>query len=169
MCNLGSMFYKTINILFGILFSVLMIPSDMVKYNFTYLLNQPIIRYWGYLVCILGAYLLYKKLTSLVKLTTFKKARMCIFLLFTCMLLSALLPYHDHGDLLSQLHLLFALLSFLLLHRLLFEFRYFNRKITYFYLSCLFLSFLFVITFQSITGISEYIFVMGLWISFLFI
>lgn len=169
MCNIGPMHYKLLNILFPILFSLLMIPSGLIKYNFTGLLNENIICYFAYVICLIGAILLFFKLKILLKRTFMKKANIYLLVLFTCMLLTLLLPYDQNGDLCSQFHLLFALLSFMILHRILFEFRFFNKKVTTFYLSCLILSFLFVITFQSITGVSEYIFVMGLWICFQFI
>lgn len=169
MCNIGPMHYKLLNILFVISFSLLMIPSGLIKYNFTGLLNEEIICYFAYIVCAMGALLLFVKLKILFKRTSCKKANMYLAILFASLLLTILLPYQESGDFFSQLHLLFALLSFIVLHRILFEFKDFNRKITYFYLSCLLLSFMFVITFSSITGLSEYIFVMGLWISFQFL
>ena len=52
--------------------------------------------------------------------------------------------------------------AFLYLHYLLYAFYWYRQKATMFYIACLTMSGCFVLTYSSITGLSEWIFIIGL-------
>ncbi|MGN8626334.1 hypothetical protein [Bulleidia sp. HCP3S3_F2] len=95
----------------------------------------------------------------LYHLITNKKKLIPLFILVT---LTAITPYNATGDIASQFHLFFALAAFLYLHYLLYAFYWYRQKATMFYIACLTMSGCFVLTYSSITGLSEWIFIIGL-------
>ena len=155
---------KFLLIVFLFFFTFYMIFNNPLLYNFTGLLNSTH-RSSAMIVCVLCVIICLSFLYTLLEKYSVPKRKLQCLLLCACMFLSAFTPFTTTDSLASQLHLLFALLSFLYLHRILFQFVFISQKVSCFYTGCLFLSGLFVITCQSITGISEVIFMDGWMIS----
>ncbi len=143
---------------FLIIFTLFMWINDPIKYNYTGLINHSSTKILAIVICLYWCFLLFFHLYQL-------KKKQNIFILFPFILCTMFTPYSDTGDLLSQIHLFVALATMLYLHWILYSFYWYSRKITTFYLCCLLLSGLFVLTYSSITGISEWIFIVGLMIS----
>jgi uncharacterized membrane protein YfhO len=143
---------------FLIIFTLFMWINDPIKYNYTGLLNHSSTRVISIILCLYWCFLLLYHLYEL-------KKKQNIFILFPLILCTMFTPYSDTGDFLSQLHLMLALITLFYLHWLLYSFYWYSRKITTFYVCCLLLSGFFVLTYSSITGISEWIFVVGLMLS----
>ena len=141
-----------------------MLFHNPILYNFTGLLNSTH-RSSAMILCMLCVIICLSCVYTLLEKYCIPRRKLQCFLLCACMCLSAFTPFTTTDALSSQLHLLFALLSFLYLHRILFQFAFISQKVSHFYIGCLFLSGLFVITYQSITGISEIIFMDGWMIS----
>lgn len=151
-------------IVFSFFFTFYMLFHNPILYNFTGLLNSTH-RSSAMILCILCVVICLSCVYTLLEKYCIPRRKLQCFLLCACMCLSAFTPFTTTDALSSQLHLLFALLSFLYLHRILFQFAFISQKVSHFYIGCLFLSGLFVITYQSITGISEIIFMDGWMIS----
>lgn len=152
-------------IAFPIIYTIFVFHYGIIDFNMTGLINHHETRIFSIIISLIWTivilYLLYKLLQKTILIHT--KERIIVLLL--CMLLTMFLPYDSTGSLSSQLHLFFGLLSLGYLHYLLFFLRNINTKVTTFYICCLLLSVAFVMTYSSITGISEWIFACGLWIS----
>ncbi len=155
-------FISVLDICFLLLFSTFMWIHDPIAFNFTGLLNQSQTRIYAILLCVYFTVLL------LFHLYHLKKKQNC-FILFLLICLTTLIPYSNTGNLFSQLHLLFALATLVYLNVILYTFYWYSKKITTFYLCCCVLSCGFVLTYSAITGISEWIYVIGLILSLHFL
>ena len=147
---------KILDILFLFLFSLFMWINDPIAFNFTGLLNQSSTKHIAIIICMYWIILLFLHLYHLI---TNKKKLTPLSIL---VILTALTPYNAAGDIASQFHLFFALAAFLYLHYLLYAFYWYRQKATMFYIACLAMSGCFVLTYSSITGLSEWIFIIGL-------
>ena len=159
---------KLIQIVYLIFFSIFLFQHDLIEYNYTGLLNSNV-RSTALLLCFIGGVLCIYSLYVLLSRLHIKHTYLQLFLLSILMLLTTLLPYKETNSLSSQLHLLSGLITFLYLHRILLQLASLNKNVTYFYLSTLFLCMLVTITFQSITGMTEWLFVCGYIISLVMI
>lgn len=152
-------------ITFPIIYTIFVFYNGIIDFNMTGLMNNPSTKIIAILLSLIWTltiiYLLYKAL----KKTILTKQKEKIITLCILMLLTVLLPYDSTGSLLSQLHLFFAIASIIYLHILLYYLKDINQFITSFYCACLVLSGFFILTYSSITGLSEWIFAIGLWIS----
>ena len=147
--------------LFLIVFSIFFFINDPIKYNYTGLLNKPHTHMFATLLCFVWILLLFSHLYPLLKRSICSKPVTNLIILLMCILCTVFTPYASSGDLLSQLHLLFALIAMIDLHWIFLHFIHFNQNVTLFYIACLLLSGAFVLTFSAITGISEWIFIVG--------
>ena len=148
--------FNILDILFLFLFSFFMWINDPIAFNFTGLLNQSSTKCIAIIICMYWIILLF---LHLYHLCTNKKKLIPLFIL---VILTSITPYHATGDITSQFHLFFALAAFLYLHYLLYAFYWYRQKATMFYIACLTMSGCFVLTYSSITGLSEWIFIIGL-------
>lgn len=160
------MLHKTllfIHYAFPFCFTSLFFLFDPFNNNFTGILHTSISMY-AYVVCMMWMISLYVTLYPLLKQSLLLHTKMHMCILYICILLTLFIPY-DISHISAHLHLLFALCTFIELHYLLYYIKDIHPTITTFYECCLILAGGFVLTFSSITGISEWIFVIGLWIS----
>ncbi len=154
-----------LDLLFLIAFTSFFFIHGPIKYNYTGLLNDPSTKGFATILCIVWIVLLFIHLYPLLKRSICTKPVQQLILLLICILCTMCIPYASRGDFLSQMHLLFGLATIIDLHWILLHFIYFNQNITFFYIGCLLLSGAFVLTYSAITGISEWIFIVGLMIS----
>lgn len=151
--------------LFSLLFSLFLFYYNPVQYNFTGLLNQKSSRLQAILLILFWLFLLLYHLSFLLEKSLCTHIKQKLFILSVLILFTTFTPYQDSGDFLSQMHLFFGLITLIYLHFMLVYLILFNKQITCFYIASLLLSAFFVLTFSSITGISEWIFIVALTIS----
>lgn len=147
---------------FIVLFSFFMLVNDPIQFNFTGLLNQTSTRIYAFLFCFYFTSLLIIHLYNL-------KKKQNIIILFLLICLTTFMPYSNNGNFTSQLHLLFAIMTLVYLNVSLYSFYWHSRKITHFYFCCCILSCGFILTYSAITGITEWIYVIGLILSLHFL
>lgn len=136
-----------------------------VQNNFTGIINIENLRPFTYLICFMWMLSLNYTLYPVLKHSLLLHIKKHMLILNICILITLFLPYQQPSSLQAQLHLLFALCAFIQLHYMLYYIKDLNIMITNFYIASEILAGGFVLTFSSITGISEWIFVIGLWIS----
>lgn len=155
-------FFSVLDYLFILLFSIYMWIHDPIQFNFTGLLNQSSTKIYAMLLCV------YFTLLLMIHFYHLKK-KQNMYILFLLICLTTLMPYSNRGNLTSQLHLLFAITTLIYLNISLYPFYWHSKQITYFYICCCILSCGFVLTYSAITGISEWIYVIGLILSLHFL
>lgn len=152
-------------IAFPIIYTIYVFHYGIIDFNMTGLINNHETRIFSSILCFIWTIVIVYLLYKLLKKTILIHVKERIIVLLVCMLFTIFLPYDSTGSLLSQLHLFFAIASIIYLHILLYYLKDMNPIITSFYCACLVLSGFFVLTYSSITGISEWIFACGLWVS----
>ena len=155
-------FYSLLDYLFIFIFTIFMWIHDPIQFNFTGLLNQSSTRIYAIILCIYFTFLLTIHFYHL-------KKKQNIIILFLLICLTTFIPYSNTGNLASQLHLSFAITALVYLNLSLYPFYWHSKQITYFYICCCILSCGFVLTYSAITGISEWIYVIGLILSLHFL
>lgn len=156
---------KLIQILFLLCLTIFFLHYGWITYNYTGLLNNPSSRIPALLLTLAGALALFPSLAYLLDKVQFSRRKPALYFFLILCILTVLFPYNTPGSPLSSLHLAFGLLCFLYFNRLLFELRYLSLYSTDLYLAFLILSCFFILTYQSITGLSEWIYAIGTGIS----
>lgn len=155
-------FFFILDYMFILLFSIYMWIHDPIQFNFTGLLNLSSTRIPAIILCV------YFTLLLMIHFYHLKK-KQNMYILFLLICITTLTPYSNSGNLTSQLHLLFAVTTLVYLNISLYPFYWYSKQITYFYICCCILSCGFVLTYSAITGISEWIYVIGLILSLHFL
>lgn len=142
-------------ILFPMFFLFLFLWNNPMEYNYTGLLNQESTRYATFTGCIAGGIWLVYVISYLSIKNKLKNRKIYLFIFIVCLIAAAFLPYSKTGDIFSQLHLLAAVFSFLIMNAYILYFIRFNHRCITIYTAMMFAVFLLIITFQSVTRTAE--------------